>query len=328
MEGCTVVVMKSPGAATSIKIDSLYFLKALCALFVVIIHSEMWGRETIEPIIRIAVPCFFAISGFFLYSEKQDVEFLRIYRWLKKVALIYLFVALYYGVFLYFYEGKTYTWKDVVISLVIGTTPVFHLWYLVSLLQALIVVLLLKRFHVWGVWPLFLVFILEYMFRSCLAHKIIDNLYLNSWKPLWAVLLLGIGYYSSKYKTFLYSTKILILFLLISILLQYNICCFSPDIARLLGMVCNMIIPVCLISLCVKFPEFTLSYLTRIGKEHSGNIYYFHVFVYLLLNKIIAADIGCKFPLLTFIVSVLFSEFIHFMLFLYNKFHRCSVQHL
>lgn len=318
--------MKSLDAATAIKIDSLYFLKALCALFVVIIHSEMWGKETIEPIIHIAVPCFFAISGFFLYSEKQDEEYLKICRWVRKVALIYLFVALFYGVFLYFYQGKTYTWKDIVISLVIGTTPSFHLWYLISLLQALIAVLLLKRFHVWSVWSLFLVFVVEYMFRLCLAYKIIDNLYLVSWKPLWAVLLLGIGYYSSKYKTFLYSTKVLILFLMSAVLLRYNIYCFSSDVARLFGMVCYIIIPGCLISLCVKFPKCTLPYLTRIGKMHSGNIYYFHVFIYLLLNKIIVDDFWCKYPLLTFIVSLMFSELIHYILLLCKKFQRCSVQ--
>lgn len=317
--------MKSQGSTTSIKIDSLYFLKALCALFVVIVHSEMWGKELIEPIIRIAVPCFFAISGFFLYSEKHDVELLKIRRWLKKIALVYLFVALFYGVFLYFCEGKTYTWKDVVISLAIGRTPAFHLWYLISLLQALIVVFLLKRFHLWSVWSLFLVFVLEYMFRLCLAYKIIDNLYLGYWRMLWALLLLGIGYYSSKYKTFLCSPKMLIVLLLCAVLLKYNTCYFFPDIARLLGMVCNMTIPVCLISLCVRFPGFTLLYLTRIGKEHSGNIYYFHVFVYLLLNKIIVADFGDKFPLVTFVVTLMFSELIHCILLLYKKFQRDSV---
>ena len=44
----------------------LQILKFLCALFVVQIHTPSGLRDLLVPVIRIAVPVFFMISGYFL----------------------------------------------------------------------------------------------------------------------------------------------------------------------------------------------------------------------------------------------------------------------
>ena len=53
-------------------ISSLYVLKAICAFLVVIIHFPMKYGYYFYPIVRIAVPCFFMISGYFLYSDNRE----------------------------------------------------------------------------------------------------------------------------------------------------------------------------------------------------------------------------------------------------------------
>ena len=47
-------------------IDSL---KLLCAIFVIFIHVSTPYQKYILPLTRCAVPCFFIISGYFIYSE-------------------------------------------------------------------------------------------------------------------------------------------------------------------------------------------------------------------------------------------------------------------
>lgn len=50
-------------------------LRLICALLVVCIHCTNYSlREYILPITRIAVPIFFIISGYFLYSDNISVQ--------------------------------------------------------------------------------------------------------------------------------------------------------------------------------------------------------------------------------------------------------------
>jgi len=72
-------------------IPGLFALKALCALFVVIIHVPFIGKDTLAPIIRIAVPCFFMISGFFLYSGNAQAETTKAWKWAKKAFMLAFF---------------------------------------------------------------------------------------------------------------------------------------------------------------------------------------------------------------------------------------------
>lgn len=70
------------------EIPSLYVLKALCALFVVMIHTDFVGKAYLSPVIRIAVPCFYILSGYFLYAGNAQKECSRAWRWVKKAFLL------------------------------------------------------------------------------------------------------------------------------------------------------------------------------------------------------------------------------------------------
>ena len=48
-----------------IEYHSLYVLKALAALFVLMIHFVFYKRQYLEPILKCGVPVFYIISVFF-----------------------------------------------------------------------------------------------------------------------------------------------------------------------------------------------------------------------------------------------------------------------
>ena len=77
----------------------LYELKAICAYLVVLLHCNFPGKIGIifEVLARIAVPCFFMISGYFSYPYNKEKIKLRIISMLKliiSVEIIYLLLLL------------------------------------------------------------------------------------------------------------------------------------------------------------------------------------------------------------------------------------------
>ena len=56
------------------KIYSLYLLKCICAFFVVGIHFPFYGKGLLLPLIVVAVPVFFIISGYFVCPSMDNKE--------------------------------------------------------------------------------------------------------------------------------------------------------------------------------------------------------------------------------------------------------------
>ena len=53
--------------------NSLDILKFILSIFVLIIHSEI-DKTVISPLLRIAVPIFFVISGYLFFSKIQKLD--------------------------------------------------------------------------------------------------------------------------------------------------------------------------------------------------------------------------------------------------------------
>lgn len=53
--------------------EAFYILKAFCACWVVFLHLPGISKESLLflPFLRIAVPCFFMISGYYLVSNND-----------------------------------------------------------------------------------------------------------------------------------------------------------------------------------------------------------------------------------------------------------------
>lgn len=126
-------------------IDILRFI--LCA-FVVFLHVDTPYRTYTTPITRCAVPCFFIISGFMLYSSDMRP---RLVRSIKKITVILIWSTLVFALVNIPLELKNgnkdfLTWKSLLDFFLFNENPFgFHLWYLSAYIYALAIILALER---------------------------------------------------------------------------------------------------------------------------------------------------------------------------------------
>ena len=113
------------------RIKSLDFARMFFAFLVVCIHTPVLGKDLLTPISLTAVPFFYLLTGFFLYSNDADRLLYNIRKNIKNyfVTWIKYFVALFCAlqVLRHIYDNKiSITMEDVVKQLfVYGNSPFF-----------------------------------------------------------------------------------------------------------------------------------------------------------------------------------------------------------
>lgn len=122
-------------------VSSLYVLKALCAFGVIILHVPLveWG-DAMQLWASMTVPVFFMITGYFLFSKDDAKLQERLLASMRKVALITAVLHLIFSPIVIAtgsLEGAG--WVVYAKWLFMGQMPGFgHLWYMTALLLALI----------------------------------------------------------------------------------------------------------------------------------------------------------------------------------------------
>lgn len=141
--------------AEKTKITGLNVLKLLCAFFVVHAHVDCLYTDWVYCIVRIAVPIFFMISGYFLCDDSGVIQTGHIKKIIKHMIPVIIFVNLIY--FLYSLIPEPYghlckldqlsspgTW----VLLIYPGSSFFHPgWYLNAYIIALCVIALLVKLH-------------------------------------------------------------------------------------------------------------------------------------------------------------------------------------
>lgn len=125
--------------------NNIDILKFICAIFVMIIHVKTPYYPYYEPIVRSGVPCFFIISGFFLYTENCFREKLKkaIYK-ICRLLLWSTFVFFLYSLFLALatsnFSAFNFTPRRI-ISIIFFNASIFgiHLWYIGAYLYVLVI---------------------------------------------------------------------------------------------------------------------------------------------------------------------------------------------
>lgn len=115
-------------------------LKFICAFLVVTIHVHSHFREIAKPIDKCAVPLFFMISGFFLYTSHDLGS--RLLRSIKKVSKIFLGVLVLFSLIFPIVQmcgiEQPLKWIDLPVFIVTNEVPIaYHLWYLPAFLYVL-----------------------------------------------------------------------------------------------------------------------------------------------------------------------------------------------
>lgn len=269
-------------------IPSLFCLKALCALFVVIIHSHIWGKDALAPVWQVAVPCFFAISGYFLFSGNPEKEARTALRWAKKGFILQIFLLFVYWSFFKIYNHTEYVWQTYVIALLSGVGIVAHLWYLAALWQALVIFALIRR---WVGNPAVIIIM------CLLADRLVQH-YLLPLCPFNASLLkvacfsslvyICGGYAVAKYKGECSPLSLLLGLVILGLIPEFcGVSALLPTAVRRVFHVAVLgVISASLVAACVKKPECSLPWVAWIGKNHAANIYYYHIIISTMLPDV------------------------------------------
>lgn len=140
-------------------IPSLYALKALCVVFIVLLHTTLPGRDQLLALIRIGVPVFFMISGYFTYSATRAETQRRIAGSLKKIGWLIICTNAVYGLFyllVHQFHPETElpltSLKSWALLLFFGNGVAIPLWYLTAYFETLLLCWLFIRIGRGGAW--------------------------------------------------------------------------------------------------------------------------------------------------------------------------------
>lgn len=128
------------------EIYSINYLKGVCSILVVLIHTHLLGKIIFIPFYRCAVPLFFMISGYFLMGREGWYRD-RIFHILKKMVIIWGITNIVYYSFIQFifteYDSihnlQTFI-QTLGIEFIFGGEFCGPLWYITAYIWALIII--------------------------------------------------------------------------------------------------------------------------------------------------------------------------------------------
>lgn len=300
------------------RIESLYVLKAVSSMLVVIVHAELWGKSALTPLLGVATPCFLAITGFLLYSADSGREQSKALKWARKCFILSLVCNVLYLSF-YILDGvplSRYSFDRLVLNLFTGHLISTHLWYLTAVWQGLLIMWLLRRYVPRLITFAPLLYLFAYVLRAygklLFPELSSDTLFiLRANAIVTALPYLATGYLVHKYHEQVLA-KVNIIICLIGLLLLI----YAEYILRLylhvdgsLFFICTWPLVAALMLTCCRYRDFTLPILGSIGREHSANVYYFHVLILIYANRLLPEHTAWQALLVyaaTLPVSVLF----------------------
>lgn len=137
--------------------SSLFALKALCVVLVVLIHTTLPGQEFMIPLARVGVVIFFMISGYFTYADDSRKVTKRLLKSIRKISwmilyanVVYILLKIGLHTFDPHVELPLTTLKDWVLLVFFGSGVILPFWYLTAYLETLLVFLVavkLRREH-------------------------------------------------------------------------------------------------------------------------------------------------------------------------------------
>lgn len=131
------------------EIKSLQMLKAFCAIFIICLHVLFQGRNHIVPIIKVAVPCFYMISGYFLADNQGNINLFRVKKQFKKLIKLTITTNLVYYIVLSCIHKEFLDIFDLGTLLrlfLYGDVLDVPLWFMTAYIEALALVLILFKF--------------------------------------------------------------------------------------------------------------------------------------------------------------------------------------
>lgn len=292
---------------TNNRILSIDSMRLFAALLVVSIHCwRYWGRDIVVPYARIAVPIFFLISGYFLYSNKQQIVNERINRNLKKIAIIWIIGTISFCIDSYIkckikndYSVFFPTWQTPILWAVFCHQKIgFPLWFLIALAEGLFAMkLMIKR----G-WEKVLTSYWQWL-TPCilLTIGVLLNKYLCFYHPIWnnsdlqypPVLFMSwpylyLGFLIKNKQTellALFSSRQYLLWIgaMVTLVLTYFEGLYAPKNGD--SYICTLPLVLPIFILLILHPTSGGQNMALLGRKYSLWIYIFHVIVYSFIQR-------------------------------------------
>lgn len=281
------------------EIHSLYVLRALCALLVVIIHTpHEWIGEALRPFLLIAVPVFFLLSGYFLYHADESRMAQRAASSAKKLFLISVGLNLLYWFIRFLLDNEPYFAGaiDIFWTIALGRSIQSVMWFLTDLATSMLLIFLLCKFRlVRYLWLSLFIIPLQLLLttyssigllnepseRLLLFYHILPNALPYFW----------LAFFIRKHIHRLREAKWLEPIVVFLAILAYGEWYYSTtnELGKItLENILTAPLAVGLVVLALKYPSFGKgSLVADIGKYHSANIYYYHMIFVMLLHPLL-----------------------------------------
>lgn len=294
---------------------SLDLLKFIMAYEVVMLHCSQAPYSIVRPIVDSAVPCFFMISGFLIYSEDINSYQEKMKRAIKKSAIILLWSTLICGLndfykLIAYHDVGNFTVNALCDFILFNENPfAFHLWYISAYLYTLVFYLLLvpklismRISWIMGLWLAGIILVASYIVSH---HANIRFIYVRNFL-FQGIPFFGMGMLLKKYDSFFHKLQMrqivfLLLFVILFAIVIKGIEFYSMETYVFSGLIAF----ITLLLFSNHYKE-KVSWLSAIGKEDGLYIYIFHPLVMnLLKTDVVMSNIGYSPYLFSTIVFVL-----------------------
>ena len=288
-----------PSLKAGTHIHSIDVMRIVMAFFVVVIHVPFDGKAGNVFITygKTAVPFFLVICGYFLYREDNKEMMKRLIKQTKRIFIFFvasnLFYAACHAIYLKVTQGsfdgmrECFTAKALTDFALYNLSPFSeHLWYLGSLLYALLIMLLLNKLKLMK----------YFMFTAPLlvaAYVVLSHLGIGTSVQLRNAVLVGLGYTMMGMLIRRFEKKILDHKATAPVLWILTVICCVTAIIELNGYKQGIAVPfvsceilIYLIALlCLKYPDFGMdTFAEWLGRECTLTVYIMHMAVlYLML---------------------------------------------
>lgn len=303
-------------------------LKTLCAFFIVCLHATFPNAfgEYFTALIRIAVPIFFMISGYFFDPQTAP-------RQIRKLIILLLMSNVLYFIWdllLTILQGDLHIWlsesfniKSIVAFLLFNESPFGgHLWYLGAILYVIIIYHLIfkscyekvRRVFIALSPALLLCDLILGKYSLLIMQKEFSYIYIRNWMfvgiPYFTI---GMWLHDHKIKTSCYKlVRLIICFITTTILEHWTLVHYNLNAARD-HYISTTFLAIVVFLLFQNHINPERNMISDIGKEKSTWIYIIHPILVLILNNI-SKSIGAYWvfiyirPFAVFVVSVVVAK--------------------
>ncbi len=262
--------------------DSLHILKAICAFLVIVHHSYLFGQHYTAPIRVTMVPCFFMISGFFLYRNCIRDEFAKIKQWCIKALIWLISLGIFYSITNCIFRDSQFPLKAQLYNIFTGSSICVVLWYLSALWQGLIIIHLTTRLSQKAIifYPVFYL-----LFRIANEKWLHIPFHANTIASAFLDLVNATCFLSTGYLISMYRTKIKKSPSIFgaALFLAYTFILLTGKHNAIAIYIISSSLFLLFLTWDIRKPYF----LIYLGKYHSSNLYFFHCFFIALLGEII-----------------------------------------